>query len=205
MPAVAKTSREQIVAIGRDLLEEGGPEAVTMQAVAERVGVRAPSLYKHVRDRDDLLAAVVAMTMVDLAERIEAAAHGTDPLRTIVAHARLMRAFAQERPHGYGLAFGAVPGVPRPDREASQRSLRPLLDAMARAVGEEHALDGARLLTAWANGFITMELIGALRMGGDVDGAWEWGLERIVSTLGATASAPATGRTAKAGTGPGRA
>jgi AcrR family transcriptional regulator len=186
MPAVAKTSREQIVAIGRELLEEGGPDAVTMQAVAERVGVRPPSLYKHVRDRDDLLADVVAATMAELTERIETAMGDGDPRRTVVEQARLMRRFAQERPHGYGLAFGAVPGLPVPDQEASLRSLRPLLDAVARLVGEEHALDGARFVTAWANGFITMELGGAFHMGGDVGAAWEWGLERVVAALDAT-------------------
>lgn len=183
MPAVAKTSRERIVAIGRELLEEGGPDAVTMQAVADRVGVRPPSLYKHVRDREDLLADVVAATMAEITERIEAAQAGDDPRRTIVEQARLMRRFAQERPHGYGLAFGAVPGVPAPDPAASLRTLRPLLDAVARLVGEEHALDGARFVTAWANGFITMERMGALRMGGDVGAAWEWGLERVVAAL----------------------
>jgi AcrR family transcriptional regulator len=187
MPAVAKTSREHVVAVARDLLEEGGPQAVTMQAVADRVGVRAPSLYKHVRDRDDLLAEVVAATMAEVTRRIEAAHDGSDPRRTILDQARLMRAFAHERPYGYGLAFGAVAGVPRPDPEVSLRSLRPLLGAIARLVGEEHALDGARFVTAWANGFITMELTGALRMGGDVGAAWEWGLERVVAALGATA------------------
>ena len=183
MPAVARTSREQIVAVGRGLLEDGGPDAVTMQAVADRVGVRAPSLYKHVRDRDDLLAEVVAATMTDLTERVEAARAGRDPREAVLEQARLLRAFAHERPHGYGLAFGAVPGAPRPDPEALRRSLRPLLAAVTRMVGEEHALDAARFVTAWANGFITMELTGALRMGGDVGAAWEWGLERVVAAL----------------------
>jgi hypothetical protein len=29
-----------------------------------------------------------------------------------------------------------------------------------------------------------MELSGSLRLGGDVDDAWRWGLERIVAALG---------------------
>ena len=39
-PARARTSGDEIVAAGRELLEAGGLEAVTMQAVAERVGVK---------------------------------------------------------------------------------------------------------------------------------------------------------------------
>jgi AcrR family transcriptional regulator len=183
MPAVAKTSREQIVAVSRALLEEGGPDAVTMQAVADRVGVRAPSLYKHVRDREHLLAEVVAATLVDITERADAVRSGGDPRRTIAEHARMMRRLAHERPNAYGLAFGALPGAPMPDPGMSARGLQPLLAATTLLVGEEHALDGARLVTAWANGFITMERTGALRMGGDVDAAWEWGLERVVGAL----------------------
>ena len=51
------TTLEAIVAAGRELLEEGGVGAVTMLEVAYRVGVRAPSLYKRVRDRDQLFPA----------------------------------------------------------------------------------------------------------------------------------------------------
>ena len=46
-------------------------------------------------------------------------------------------------------------------------------------VGEDAALEAARLITAWATGFIDMELAGAFRLGGDVDRAFEFGLERL--------------------------
>ena len=58
MPTPERTTLDEIVAAARDLLEDGGPARVTMQAVAQRVGVRAPSLYKRVRDRDALLTLV---------------------------------------------------------------------------------------------------------------------------------------------------
>jgi hypothetical protein len=74
-------------------------------------------------------------------------------------------------------------GAPRPDAEAVVRSVTPLLDAVAALTGPDHALDGARLMTAWANGFITMELGGLFGLGGDVDRAWRWGLERMVAAL----------------------
>ena len=44
--------REQILEAALDLLEEHGPDGLTMRAVAGRVGVKAPSLYKHFPDKD---------------------------------------------------------------------------------------------------------------------------------------------------------
>lgn len=186
MPAPSRTGREQIVAAASALLEAGGPDGVTMQAVAQQVGVQAPSLYKHVRHRRDLLAAVVAATVEVVAVRLEAVSD-VDPRRSIVAQVEEMRRFAHARPHAYGLVMGAAPDQPRPSVETMDVALRSLLVATRALAGEEHALDGARLVVAWANGFITMELSGALQMGGDIDAAWTWGLERIVAALGDSA------------------
>lgn len=184
MPAPAKTGREQIIAAGRELLEEGGVDAVTMQAVADRVGVRAPSLYRHVRDRGTLLEVVAAATVAELAERAEAVRDDRDPRVSIASSMGELRRFAQERPQGYALAFGVAPGAPRPSLGEIQRSVQPLLDAMTALLGPGPALEAARLVTAWAHGFIMMEHAGAFRMGGDLDVAWAWGLERLVAALG---------------------
>jgi len=183
MPAPEKTTLDAIVAAGRALVEQGGLDGLTMQAVAERVGVRAPSLYKRVRDRRELLALVVGATVDDLATRLEATVSDPDPRRRIVAQADGLRRFAHEHPVGFALVFGAH-DAPRPEPAPATRTVAPLLDAVAEITGPDHALDGARLVTAWTNGFITMELAGSLRMGGDVDAAWAWGLERIVGALG---------------------
>ncbi|UYO97661.1 hypothetical protein OED01_02760 [Microbacterium sp. M28] len=44
-------------------------------------------------------------------------------------------------------------------------------------------MEAARLFTAWATGFLQMELSGAFRLGGDVDRAFGYGLERIIAGL----------------------
>ncbi|WP_203582077.1 TetR/AcrR family transcriptional regulator [Microbacterium hibisci] len=168
MPTPERTSYAAIVAAGRDLLEESGASGLTMQAVAQRVGVRAPSLYKRVRDREALVAAVAAATVEDLAARLEASD------RSIAALARAYRAFAHERPEGFRLLFaGSVP------QELLDRTGATLVTGVGAITGEEHALDGARLVTAWATGFLQMELAGAFRLGGDIDAAFEYGLAAV--------------------------
>jgi len=181
MPTPDKTSRDAIVAAGRELIERHGIDGLTMTAVAKRVGVRPPSLYKRVRDRGELISLVVGASIDDLTARMEAQRQA-DPRARLVALADVMRAFAHERPVGYALVFGTH-SAPPPETDAVRRSVTPLLDAVTAITGPEHALDGARLLTAWATGYLTLELADRLRLGGDIDAAWNWGLARIVSAL----------------------
>jgi len=181
MPTPDKTSREAIVAAGRELVERDGIAGLTMSTIAQRVGVQSPSLYKRVRDREELLSLVVAASIDDLTERM-AAQRQPDPRARLIALAGVIRAYAHERPVGFALVFGAH-GAPSPEPGAVRRSVAPLLEAVAELTGPEHALDGARMLTAWATGYLTLERLDRLRLGGDVDAAWTWGLNRIVAAL----------------------
>ncbi|MFL1432866.1 MULTISPECIES: TetR/AcrR family transcriptional regulator [unclassified Nocardiopsis] len=172
MPTPDRTSRAAIVAAARDLLESGGPAGITMQAVAGRVGVRAPSLYKRVRDRDALVTLVARATAEELGARLQACEG------TFAVLARTYRAFAHERPEGFRLMFAVDAAA-----EEMGRASMPVIEAARVLVGEARALDAARLLAAWVTGFVTMELAGAFRFDGDVDRAFEFGLEHLVAGL----------------------
>jgi AcrR family transcriptional regulator len=187
MPTPDRTSLDEIVQAGRDILESAGIAGLTMQAVADRVGVRAPSLYKRVRNRDDLVDLITQATVRDLGGRLATVGAGTDPRRDLAELARAFRAFAHARPMGYRLIFAPRPGPDGPDNEAMTRAIEPVLRVAASLAGEQHALDAARTLTAWANGFISMELAGAFRLGGDIDRAYEFGIARITDALGGPA------------------
>lgn len=183
MPAPERTSTDAIVAAGRAILEESGPASLTMQAVASRVGVRAPSLYKRVRDRDALLTAVAEAAIDELGWRLDTAS--TDTARTgLTSLAEAYRAFAHEHPESFRLMFTASAPV-----DALHRASEPVLRATAALVGEADALDAARLFTAWATGFLQMELSGAFRLGGDVGQAFDYGLRRLLTGLAGDATA----------------
>ena len=66
---------------------------------------------------------------------------------------------------------------------ALDRAAGPVLRSTAALVGDEDALDAARLVTAWMTGFLQMELAGAFRLGGDVDRAFDYGLSRLLRGL----------------------
>ncbi|HEY6608421.1 MAG TPA: TetR/AcrR family transcriptional regulator [Candidatus Limnocylindria bacterium] len=183
MPTPARTSRDEIVSAARTILEAEGPDGLTMQRVAIAVGVRAPSLYKHVRSRGELVHLVLEDAGAHLADEVGGAIGSGDHRRDLEALARAFRQFAHRHPSAYGLLFANLPDDWRP----SQTTLAPATDALFATVvglaGPDRALEGSRMVAAWAHGFITMELAGAFRLGGDVDDAFSYGIDRLASAL----------------------
>ena len=70
------TRREQILVAAEHLVATEGAAALTMRRLAEELGIRAPSLYKHLRDKDELLGALQARALDSMAEAL--AGSGTD-------------------------------------------------------------------------------------------------------------------------------
>ena len=61
--------RDEILVAVSELLDETNDElAVSIRAIADRVGVTAPSIYRHFADKDEMLSAVCAVVFVQLTE-----------------------------------------------------------------------------------------------------------------------------------------
>jgi AcrR family transcriptional regulator len=59
--------RETLVEAGVELARAGGPDAVVLRAVSRQAGVSHNAAYRHFADHDELLAAVAARCMAELA------------------------------------------------------------------------------------------------------------------------------------------
>ena len=108
--------RDGLVAAGLELATAGGPEAVVLREATRMVGVVPNAAYRHFADRDELLAAVCAAAMRELADRMAAGvasvpgAYG-DPDAAAARLGEIGRAyldFAHEEPGLFATAF-AVP------------------------------------------------------------------------------------------------
>ena len=183
LPAPAKTSLEAIVAAGRQLLEAEGIEALTLQDVARVVGVRAPSLYKRIDGRADLVRRISNQVAAELAGAIDAAAGSGDPRADLRAMVRAARAFALAHPRAYGLLFAPLPDEWRTDPEVNAAISATILRVAGRVADPDEAVEAARTIVAWLHGFVSMELAGAFRLGGDLDAAFDYGIDRILEGL----------------------
>ena len=183
MPTPARTSVNEIVAAGRIILESEGLEALTMARVASDVGVRAPSLYKRVRSRNELIRMVANDVGDELASALDAAANTGDPKTDLRDIAIAFRGWALGHPQAYTLLFGRSADSPRMDLEVAARASATLLRTAEAMAGPYEALEAARTFVAWATGFVGMELAGAFQLGGDVDRAFAYGIDRLTGSI----------------------
>ncbi|MFF1816348.1 TetR/AcrR family transcriptional regulator [Kribbella sp. NPDC058245] len=102
-------TRAAIVAAAGALLESGGPEAVTLRAVGADAGVSRSAAYRHFVDKAELLRALAATTLNDLAARIRRDATEEGPGSSLHRGCAAYLAYALEQPHRYQLIFGDAP------------------------------------------------------------------------------------------------
>jgi TetR/AcrR family transcriptional regulator, tetracycline repressor protein len=85
-------TREQIVAAALDLLDEAGLDGLTLRQLAARLGIRAPTLYWHVRDKRELLDLLAAAIMDQALAGWREPQPGQPWWEWLAARARVMRA-----------------------------------------------------------------------------------------------------------------
>jgi AcrR family transcriptional regulator len=189
MSAAAPTTRRaQIVAAARRLLEEDGPEALSMRNVAAEIGIRAPSLYEHVADKRALESAIIAAGLHEQGVALGAALaadEGRDPLTAV---AQSWRRWALAHPHVYGLIY--VRDLDRSDgavAAAEQAAGAPLRQICGGDIVT------ARVIWAFAHGMVNLELTDRFPPGTDVEELWARGLDALRRLLpGHGAEAPRT-------------
>ena len=187
MPAPQRVTRAALTEAARTIAERDGIDAVTISAVAASVGVRAPSLYKHVAHRHDLLRLIADDAARELGDDITALTGSpADSAAALIAIGRAFRAFSARAPRAASLLFSGAALSSAPPSEPMRALTATLLGAVGATTAGD-PLPAARTLTAWAYGFCTMEQAGAFQLGGDVDEAFEFGLATLVGSLTAHA------------------
>jgi AcrR family transcriptional regulator len=163
--------KDQIVGVARQLLEGDGPEGVTMQAIAEQLEIRAPSLYKHIASKHEVEVALIAIGFTEQAAAFTTAIAGSS--EPVVAIAGAYRTWALANRHLYTL-MTAHPL----DREALPDGVEDAAAApLVQSVGGD--VDRARAFWAFAHGMVSLELAQRFPADADLGAAWATGLERL--------------------------
>jgi AcrR family transcriptional regulator len=185
-----------VVAAGAALADEVGFAALSMGQLAERVGVRTPSLYKHVANQDDLNRRIAALALAEAADTVGAATQGRAGRDALAAAAHAFRDFVLTHPGRYAATIGVEPTGP--DDPIAVEAVRSLgaFTAVLRGydIGPDEMDHALRALRSVFHGFATLQSANGFQWSADVDESFEWLITFLDRGLRSNASAaPAAG------------
>jgi AcrR family transcriptional regulator len=175
------------------LADEVGLSQLTLAALAARLGVRQPSLYKHIDGMDGLQRGLAIRAKNELADILARAAIGRERGDAITAIAHAYRAWAREHPGRYAAAQHAPAADDSDDIAASQAVLDVVTAVLAGyQLREDDAIDATRALRSTLHGFVTLELAGDFALPVDVDRSFERLIRGLVTALANWTDQPTT-------------
>jgi len=179
-----KLSTADVVDAAVVLADEDGLDAVSLAAIARRLGVQTPSLYSHVRDLAALRDAMTERALGELGARISLAIAGCSGGEALHGFADAHRAFARDCP-GRWEALQRRAGEAVAASQAA-RTVVALTSAVLRgyALAEEEHVHAIRLIGSTINGFITLEARGSFDHTNPApDASWQRTVEALDTLL----------------------
>lgn len=171
-PRVARLDIELVMTTAEQLVTERGWDSLTMAALAAELGVRPPSLYRHVESLDALRYALRMRSLSELAEESRGAVMGKSGINGLRALCNAYRAYAQKHPERY-LAQMRLPGD-----ETTRAAGRRLGEAgyavlMSFGLSDDELPVATAQLAALLHGFTSLELAQTIDWVTDADAAFD--------------------------------
>ena len=157
----AHLSAKAVIADAADLADTAGFDAVTLSAVARRLGVQAPSLYSHVRDLAALRDGITALALGELSDHVAVSIAGRSNKPALRGFAEAHRTYSTRSP-GRWQALQRRAGPAAVESDAGRRFVA-LTDAVLLGYGLSSVdrVHATRLIGSTINGFLTLERIGS--------------------------------------------
>ncbi len=151
-------TRATVLAEAVELVDAHGYDQLSLTTLAERLGVRPPSLYKHVASVEDVRLGLSVIAYRDL-ERELAASLEENTHAPIIPFASAYRRFARSHPGLVNSTIRVLPGFEEELREAESAAVQPLVRVLQR-YGVEHPtrqVHLARFVRSALHGFLSIE------------------------------------------------
>lgn len=172
------------------MADEVGLENLTLSAIASRLGVRQPTIYKHVAGTAGLQRELALLAKQELADVMRRAAVGRARDDALVAIARAVRSWALVHPGRYAATVRAAAPGDLDDERASLEAVAVVMDVLAGyGLEGDDAIDVTRALRATLHGFITLESAGGFGLPQDVERSFDRAVETLVRAISYGASA----------------
>jgi AcrR family transcriptional regulator len=166
------------------LADERGLDFVTLANLAQRLNVRAPSLYNHIESAEELQNRLTLFALRALRDDIARAAIGKNGAAGIMAIANAYRAFAKDHPGMYSATVRA----PRPNDVAPHEIAGEILDIVRAILGpfdldEDTAIHAIRGFRSIVHGFVSLEAGHAFGLSQSIDESFQVIMQSYISGL----------------------
>lgn len=178
--ARAGLSNTIVVEAAERMIDEPNASPLTLAALAGRLGVKQPSLYKHIDSIDDLRRSIMVRAKLELAGVMTRSAVGKAGGDAITSMSVAYRKWAAAHPGRYASTVRAPMSDDAEDQAASLEITKVAFAIMA-SVGlqGDDAVDAIRALRAALHGFVTLEAAGGFGLPADIDRSFD----RLVTGL----------------------
>lgn len=168
-----------LVLAAADLADEQGMEAVTLAALAAKLGVRSPSLYNHVNGLKGLRTLLAIYGLEELRTVMAASSAGLSGDAAVHAMSRAYVEFARQRPGLYETTLRAPEQGNTALEEAGSKILSLILGVLADyKLGETGELHAVRGLRSILHGFASLKNQGGFGMPLDLEDSFT----RLINT-----------------------
>lgn len=164
-----------VVRAAADIADETSFATVTLGLVAERLGVRAPSLYKHVNGLADLQHRIATLAMTEFGDIAAGAAAGLAGRDALAALAGALRGYVTAHPGRYAATVGAeFTGPDDPLLQAGTRVIE-LIGAVLRGyrIDEDTIVHAIRSVRCTLHGWAALQAVNGFQWSGDLDVSFE--------------------------------
>ena len=156
------------------VVDEVGLSSMTLAALAQRLKVRQPSLYKHISGMEGVQRSIALRAKRELAAVLGQAAVGRARGDAIVSMSHAYRAWAMQHPGRYAATQRAPIVGDVEDEQASRAVVQVAFDVMAGyELRDDDAVDAIRALRSALHGFVTLEAGNGFGMPVDVDRSFD--------------------------------
>ena len=192
--ARAGLTTDRVVTEAERIADEVGLPRLTLAALAESLGVRQPSLYKHIDGMDALQRSIAIRAKTELCDVLGRAAVGKAGDDAIRAVATAYRTWALKHPGRYASTVRAPDDGDTDDEAASSAVIGVVLDILAGYdLHGTDAIDATRATRATLHGFISLESSDGFGLPVDIDRSFARlvdGLVVALNSMAPTTSSP---------------
>jgi AcrR family transcriptional regulator len=173
MPRAGLT-RERVAEEAAAMADEVGLGKLTLAALALRLGIRQPSLYKHIESMAGLHRDIAVHAKRALGDVLAHASVGRSGADAITAMSHAYRDWALAHPARYEASNLAPAPGDLEDEAVSLAAIQVIADVLTSYKLEgDDAVDAIRAFRSALHGFVSYETAGAFRWSADVDRSFE--------------------------------